>query len=122
MDTLNNIIEFFIDTINSCYRNGRGAISSDIDISDLVNTEKDVVNFMKQIKSEIPLPYLQEQIDKFIGAKKSDKVKKLQWCSFYYKLVNDTSSRSNDWLPLVLTMKSILIPVVPTDACDVINL
>ena len=78
MDTLNNIIEFFIDTINSCYRNGRGAISSDIDISDLVNTEKDVVNFMKQIKSEIPLPYLQEQIDKFIGAKKSDKVKKLQ--------------------------------------------
>lgn len=122
MDTLNNRIEFFIDTINSCYRNGRGAISSDIDISDLVNTEKDVVNFMKQIKSEIPLPYLQEQIDKFIGAKKSDKVKKLQWCSFYYKLVNDTSSKSNDWLPLVLTMKSILIPVVPTDACDVINL
>lgn len=61
---MKNRIEFFIDTINSCYRNGRRAISSDINISDLVNTEKDVVNFIKQIKSEIPLPYLQEQIDK----------------------------------------------------------
>ena len=82
MGTLKNRIEFFVDIINSCYRNGRGAISSDINISDLVNTEKDVVNFMKQIKSEIPLPYLQEQIDKFIleysNSKKNDKVKKLQ--------------------------------------------
>ena len=80
MDTLKDRIKFFIDTINSCYRNGRGAISSDINISDLVNTEKDVVNFMKQIKSEIPLPYLQEQIDKFIleysNSKSNDKVKK----------------------------------------------
>ena len=36
---------------------------------------------MKQIKSEIPLPYLQEQIDRFIleysNSKKDDKVKKL---------------------------------------------
>ena len=85
MDTLKNRIEFFIDVINKCYRNGRGAISSDIDIRDLVNTrkiEKDVINFMKQIKSEIPLPYLQEQIDKFIleysKSKNGDKVKKLQ--------------------------------------------
>ena len=82
MGTLKNRIEFFRDAINSCYRNGRGAISSDINISDLVNIEKDVVNFMKQIKSEIPLPYLQEQIDKFIleysNSKSNDKVKKLQ--------------------------------------------
>ena len=85
MDTLKNRIEFFIGVINKCYRNGRGAISSDIDIRDLVNTrkiEKDVINFMKQIKSEIPLPYLQEQIDKFIleysKSKNGDKVKKLQ--------------------------------------------
>ena len=82
MGTLKNRIEFFRDAINSCYRNGRGAISSDINISDLVNIEKDVVNFMKKIKSEIPLPYLQEQIDKFIleysNSKSNDKVKKLQ--------------------------------------------
>ena len=85
MDTLKDRIKFFIDTINSCYRNGRGAISSKIDISTLVNTrktEKDVINFMKKIKSEIPLPYLQEQIDKFIlecsNSKSNDKVKKLQ--------------------------------------------
>ena len=85
MDTLKDRIEFFIDTINSCYRNGRGAISSKIDISTLVNTrktEKDVINFMKQIKVAIPLPYLQEQIDKFIleysNSKKDDKVKKLK--------------------------------------------
>ena len=82
MATLKNRIEFFRDAINSCYRNGRGAISSDINISDLVNIEKDVVNFIKQIKSEIPLPYLQEQIDKFIleysNSKSNDKVKKLQ--------------------------------------------
>ena len=82
MATLKNRIEFFRDAINSCYRNGRGAISSDINISDLVNIEKDVVNFMKKIKSEIPLPYLQEQIDKFIleysNSKSNDKVKKLQ--------------------------------------------
>lgn len=85
MDTLKDRIEFFIDTINSCYRNGRGAISSKIDISTLVNTrktEKDVINFMKQIKGAIPLPYLQEQIDKFIleysNSKKDDKVKKLK--------------------------------------------
>ena len=82
MATLKNRIEFFSDAINSCYRNGRGAISSDIDINDLVNTEKDVVSFMQQIKGEIPLPYLQEQIDKFIleysKSKKDDKVKKLQ--------------------------------------------
>ena len=81
MGTLKNRIEFFRDAINSCYRNGRGAISSDIDISDLVYIEKNVVNFMKQIKSEIPLPYLQEQIDRFIleysNSKKDDKVKKL---------------------------------------------
>ena len=82
MGTLKNRIEFFRDAINRCYRNGRGAISSDIDINDLVNTEKDVVSFMQQIKGEIPLPYLQEQIDKFIleysKSKKDDKVKKLQ--------------------------------------------
>ena len=82
MGTLKNRIEFFRDAINRCYRNGRGAISSDIDISDLDNTEKDVVSFMQQIKGEIPLPYLQEQIDKFIleysKSKKDDKVKKLQ--------------------------------------------
>lgn len=82
MATLKNRIEFFRDAINRCYRNGRGAISSNIDITDLSNTEKDVVNFMKQIKGEIPLPYLQEQIDKFIleysKSKKDDKVKKLQ--------------------------------------------
>ena len=80
--TLKNRIEFFRDAINRCYRNGRGAISSDIDINDLVNTEKDVVSFMQQIKGEIPLPYLQEQIDKFIleysKSKKDNKVKKLQ--------------------------------------------
>ena len=79
---LKNRIEFFRDAINRCYRNGRGAISSDIDINDLVNTEKDVVSFMQQIKGEIPLPYLQEQIDKFIleysKSKKDNKVKKLQ--------------------------------------------
>ncbi len=82
MGTLKNRIEFFRDAINRCYRNGRGAISSDIDISDLVNTEKDVVSFMQRIMGEIPLPYLQEQIDKFIleysKSKKDDKVKKLQ--------------------------------------------
>lgn len=82
MATLKNRIEFFRDAINRCYRNGRGAISSNIDITDLSNTEKDVVNFMKQIKGEIPLPYLQEQIDKFIleysKSKNDDKVKKLQ--------------------------------------------
>ena len=82
MGTLKNRIEFFRDAINCCYRNGRGAISSDIDISDLVNTEKDVVSFMQRIMGEIPLPYLQEQIDKFIleysKSKKDDKVKKLQ--------------------------------------------
>lgn len=81
MATLKNRIEFFRDAINSCYRNGRGAISSDIDISDLVYIEKNVVNFMKLIKSEIPLPYLQEQIDRFIleysNSKKDGKVKKL---------------------------------------------
>ncbi len=82
MDTLKNRIEFFIDVINSCYRNGRQFISTNIDINDLVNTEKYVIEFMKQIKGEIPLPYLQEQIDKFIleysKSKKDDKVKKLQ--------------------------------------------
>ena len=66
---------------SSIYAEVRLDDNDDIDISDLVYIEKNVVNFMKQIKSEIPLPYLQEQIDSFIleysNSKKDDKVKKL---------------------------------------------
>ena len=50
-------------------------------ISDLINSV-DIIDMLKNIKGEIPLPYLQEQIENFISlygySKDNDKVKKLQ--------------------------------------------
>ena len=50
-------------------------------ISDLINSV-DIIDMLKNIKGEIPLPYLQEQIENFISEfeyiKENGKVKKLQ--------------------------------------------
>lgn len=75
-----DIVAFYIENINCFFREGRDPLA-EINI-DLVNIDKRALDYMKQIKGEIPLPYLQEQIDKFIldysKTKGNDKIKKLQ--------------------------------------------
>lgn len=36
-------------------------------ISNLIDSEAQVINYIKQIKGEIPLPHLQENLEKFIN-------------------------------------------------------
>ena len=43
-------------------------------ISYVMDIEKQIIDFIKQTKGEIPLPHLQENIEKFIESYDKDKV------------------------------------------------
>jgi len=49
-------------------------IEKSYDISYVIDVEKQIIDFIKQIKGEIPLPHLQENIEKFIETYSRDKV------------------------------------------------
>ena len=70
------IMKVIIIINNRASDNKRQSISSMNDgiISSIMNTEKEVINFVKQIKGEIPLPHLQANLEKFVN--EHDKNKK----------------------------------------------
>lgn len=80
LETLDNRINGFINDINEIYCEDGRYISLKLHIPNLRDATKYVVDTMKQIEEEIPLPYLSKQVDSFISANelKISKVKKLQ--------------------------------------------
>lgn len=42
-------------------------------ISNLLDADRDVINFVKQIKGEMPLPHLQEILEKFVSENEKNK-------------------------------------------------
>ena len=48
-------------------------IEGTYNISYVIDIEKQIIDFIKQIKGEIPLPHLQENIEKFIETYSKDK-------------------------------------------------
>lgn len=49
-------------------------LESDYNVAYLLDVEKQIIDFIKQTKGEIPLPHLQENIEKFIETYSKDKV------------------------------------------------
>ncbi len=78
--TLDNRVSGFINDINEIYCENERYISPKLHIPNLGDATKYVVDTIKQIKEEIPLPYLSEQVNSFISENelRMGKVKKLQ--------------------------------------------
>lgn len=70
-ETINEIISKVISIINKKEEFSKNQIIfNDFDI---LTQEKQIINFLKQLKDEIPLPILQERIDKIVSKNEQEK-------------------------------------------------